>query len=276
MLHDFRDMLNFCLKRAFETKSFSIKGLHHACYGELKAQYNYNSQYFVSAIKTAVSMLSSWKRLKGGRPEARKLFINFSPLLTHFKGDLLRISIKPREFLSIPLKFGGYQERFVELFREGKLKVGQIQMNEHWIIVPFKQEVDLTKPNECVAIDVNESNLTAVDSYGNCLRVDTSKIQATHEAYSRKLMGIQRIGDSKVKKRLFSKYSGKGKRRVHDLLHKLTKKIAEFTKGKTLLMENLRNIRGSVNRKAKRYNRFRKRVQPASLRSKSLKRRLNS
>ncbi|KPV65196.1 MAG: hypothetical protein AOA65_0346 [Candidatus Bathyarchaeota archaeon BA1] len=36
---------------------------------------------------------------------------------------------------------------------EGKLKIGQIQMNEHWIIIPFKQEIDLTKPNECIAID---------------------------------------------------------------------------------------------------------------------------
>ncbi|MEM3615954.1 MAG: hypothetical protein QXX09_04815 [Candidatus Methanomethylicia archaeon] len=86
LLYDFRDMLNFCLSKAFETNSFSIKAFHHACYNELKARYDYNSQYFISAIKVAVSMLSSWKRTRGERPVARKLFIEFSPLLTHFEG----------------------------------------------------------------------------------------------------------------------------------------------------------------------------------------------
>ena len=276
LLCDFRDMLNFCLSRAFETNSFSIKALHHACYSELKARYDYNSQYFISAIKVAVSMLSSWKKTRGERPVARKLFIEFSPLLTHFEGDKLRISVKPREFLTIPLKFGSYQEKFIKLWREGKLRIGEIMMNEHWVIVPFKQEIDLTRPDECIAIDVNECNITAVDSSGNCWKIDTSKLRAIHEAYSRKLRRIQRIGDSKVKKILYAKYSGRRKRRAHDLLHKLTKWLSEITKGKTLIMEDLRNIRRAINRKVKRYNRFSKRIQPVSLRNKKLKRRLNT
>jgi putative transposase len=275
LLSDFRNMLNLCLERAFETNSFSIKTLHHACYGELKARYDYNTQYFVSAIKTATSILSSWKRTKGEKPKVRKLFIDFSPLLTRFDGEKLRISVRPREFITIALKFGSYQENFVRLWREGKLRIGEIQMNEHYIIIPFKQEIDLTKPNECIALDVNEDNITAVDSSGNCLRVDTSKLRAVHEAYSNKLRKIQRIGDSKVKKSLLQKYSGKRKRKICDLLHKLTKGLSELTKGKTLIMEDLRNIRKSVNRRAKKYNRFSKRVQLVSLRSKHLKRRLN-
>jgi len=276
LLRDFRNMLNFCLKKAFETESFSIKKLHHACYKELRAKYDYNSQYIVSAVKVAVSMLSSWKRTKGQKPSAKKLFIQFSPLLTRFDGDKLRISIKPREFLTIPLRFGDYQEKFIKAWREGKLKIGEISMNEHWIIIPFKQEIDLTKPDECIAIDVNETNVTAVDSAGNCTVIDTKKIRAVHEAYANKLKKIQRIGESKVKKRLFQKYSGKRKRKVNDLLHKLAKWLSELTKGKTLLMENLKNIREGINRKAKRYNVFSRRVQTVSVNNKNLKRRLNS
>ncbi|MEM2673700.1 MAG: IS200/IS605 family accessory protein TnpB-related protein, partial [Candidatus Bathyarchaeia archaeon] len=82
------------------------------------------------------------------------------------------------------------------------------------------------------------------------------------------LRRIQRIGDSKVKKILYAKYSGRRKRRAHDLLHKLTKWLSEITKGKTLIMEDLRNIRKAINRKVKRYNRFSKRIQPVSLRNK--------
>lgn len=276
LLLDFRDMLNYCLKRAFETNSFNIKRLHHACYNDLKLKYDYNTQYFVSAVKTAVSMLSRWKRTGGKMPVAKKLFIQFSPLLTHFEGNKLRISVKPRQFLVIPLKVGSYQEKFLKLWKEGELRVGEIMMNEHWIIVPFKQEVELTKPDECIAIDLNESNVTLVDSDGNCLKIDISKIRATHEAYYNKLRNIQRIGNSKVKKRLLAKYSGRRKRKVNDLVHKLTKAISEITKGKTLLMENLKNIRNSVNRKRKIYNHFSRRVQYVSVRNKPLKRRLNS
>ena len=183
LLHDFRDMLNFCLKRAFETDSFSIKKLHHACYKRLRAKYNYNSQYIVSAIKVAVSMISSWKRTRGRKPVAKKLFIQFSPLLTRFEGGKLRISVKPREFLTIPLKFGSYQEKFIRAWREGKLKIGEISMNESWIIVPFKQEIDLTKPNEAVAIDINENNITAIDSNGNCLNSYPNEMEKIIKLY---------------------------------------------------------------------------------------------
>ncbi|MBS7247928.1 MAG: hypothetical protein QXN15_02805 [Candidatus Jordarchaeales archaeon] len=55
-------------------------------------------------------------------------------MLTHFEGISseykLRISAKPREFLTIPLKFGSYQEKFIKLWREGKLRIGEIVMNE--------------------------------------------------------------------------------------------------------------------------------------------------
>ena len=149
-------------------------------------------------------------------------------------------------------------------------------MNEHWIIVPFKQEIDLTKPDERIAIDVNETNVTAVDSSENCLKIDISKLRAIHEAYSNKLRRIQRIGDSKAKKRLYAKYSGRRKRKIHDLLHKLTKKLSELTKGKTLIMEDLKNIKNSVNRRVKKYNGFSRRIQLVSLRSRNLKRRLNT
>jgi len=276
LLHDFRNMLNFCLAKAFETNSFSIKKLHHACYRELKARYGYNSQYFVSAIKVTVSMLSSWKKRKGKKPKAKKLFIEFNPLLTRFEGDRVRISVKPREFLTIPLKFGDYQAKYIKLWREGKLRIGEIIINDRWVIVPFKQEIDPTKPDEAIAIDVNEANITAVDSKGNCLKIDTSKIRAIHETYLRKLRCIQQIGNSKAKKRVLAKYSGRRKRKIQDLLHKLTKQLSEFTKNKTLIMEDLNGIRNSVNQRVFRYNKFSGKLQFISRRSRGLKRRLNS
>jgi putative transposase len=37
-------------------------------------------------------------------------------------------------------------------------------VNESKIVVPFKREADLENPNDWIAIDVNESNVTAVSS----------------------------------------------------------------------------------------------------------------
>ena len=59
-------------------------------------------------------------------------------------------------------------------------------MNETWVMVPFKQKIDLTKPNEAASIDVNETNINAVNSNGNCLRVDTSKLREIHTIYTNK------------------------------------------------------------------------------------------
>lgn len=181
---------------------------------------------------------------------------------------MLRISVRPREFLVIPLRFGSHRERFIRLWRERKLRIGEIQMNESWIIIPFKQEIDLTKPDEC--------NITAADSNRNYLKIDTSKLRAIHEVYSNKFRRIQKIGESKVKEKLYAKYSGRRKRKVHGLLHKLTKGLSDFAKGKTLIMERLKGVRKSVNRKVRMYNRFNRKIQSVSIWRRGLKRRLNT
>lgn len=41
-------------------------------------------------------------------PKARKLFIRFDPQLVRFEADRLRISIRPRRFIYVKLKFGKY------------------------------------------------------------------------------------------------------------------------------------------------------------------------
>ena len=79
-----------------------------------------------------------------------------------------------------------------------------------------------------------------------------------------------------MKKRLYKKYSGKRKRKVQDLLHKLTKDLSEIVKDKTVLMENLKKIRKSINRKHKAFNKYSGKVQRVSMHSKRLKGRLNS
>jgi putative transposase len=73
------------------------------------------------------------KRHREGRPEARKHFMQLDPMLYRFYGDRIRVSVKPRRFISIELNYGEYQKRFMDAWREGRLKTGEITVNENKI-----------------------------------------------------------------------------------------------------------------------------------------------
>lgn len=61
-------------------------------------------------------------------------------MLTKFNEENLRISVKPRQFLTIPLKYGEYQEKYIEGWKKDELKIGEVMMNEQYTIIPFKRK----------------------------------------------------------------------------------------------------------------------------------------
>jgi len=79
--------------------------------------------------------------------------MQLDPMLYKFYGDKIRISVKPRKFIFIDLKYGEYQKKFIDAWRDGKLKTGEITINETKIVIPFKKDVDLQNPKDWIAID---------------------------------------------------------------------------------------------------------------------------
>jgi putative transposase len=129
--------------------------MRRGVYEEWKRRWDYSTHYCHSACKIALAMLKKYrKERKEGKPEARKLFMQLDPQLYRFYGDKIRISVKPRKFIFINLRFGEYQRKFIDAWREGKLKTGEITVNENKIIIPFKREVDLGNPSDWIAIDI--------------------------------------------------------------------------------------------------------------------------
>jgi putative transposase len=59
--------------------------------------------------------------------------MQLDPMLYRFYGDRIRVSVKPRRFISIELNHGEYLKRFIDAWREGKLKTGEITVNENKI-----------------------------------------------------------------------------------------------------------------------------------------------
>jgi putative transposase len=247
LLDDFKDMVNFCIKKALETKSTSLNKLHHAVYRELTSKYDYNTQYTISAIRVALAVLKAARR-KGVEPQIRRRFIRFSPLLTKFDGSSVRISVRPREFITIPLEVKEYHEKFIGEWKRGVLKLGEIILNDY-VIIPFKKEVDLTESHNKIALDVNEKSLVGLSSDGVQIHANLSEIKRLHDTYFEKRRGIQSklAHKSSLMKRILAKYKARERNRVKDVLHKVSKKIAELAKGYAIIMENLTNIRRNIN-----------------------------
>ncbi len=255
LLEDFRDMVNFCISFALERRITSYARLRKGVYGEWKKRWDYSTHFCHSACKIALAILKSWRRrirrgeAKSEKPVARKLFMQLDPQLYRFYGGRIRISVKPRKFLFIDLKYGEYQRRFIDAWREGSLRTGEITMNKTKIIVPFKKEVDLSNPRDWIAIDINESNITAVSSNPHILRVDNN-LRTIHTAYFNIIRRIQRLKRHKPKtaQKLLKKYSGRRKRRVMDECHKISKKIVEFAKKHNMgiIMEDLKGVRKNI------------------------------
>ena len=252
LLEDFRDMVNFCIEKALEAKVTSYARLRKLVYAEFRARWpGYASHWCHSAVRVATSMLKSWrKRCRRGEadpgrpPRARKLFMRLDDHVARFRGDRVVITVEPRRYLVLRLTLGEYQRRFVEAWRRGELRVGEIVVNEKYVLVPFRKTVDLTNPREWIALNVNETNVTGVSSNPHVYRWDLSELRRIYWTYHEIRRKIQRI-KGRRKRRLLEKYSRRLRNRTRDLLHKISRKIVdtaiELAAG--IIMENLRGIK---------------------------------
>jgi putative transposase len=109
--------------------------------------------------------------------------------------------------------------------------------------------VDLQNPKDWIAIDINESNVTAVSSNPHVLRVDHG-LRTIHTTYFIIRRNIQKLARYKPRaaQKLMKKYSNREKRRTRDLCHKISKKIVNFAKQHNLgiLMDDLKGIRKRI------------------------------
>jgi putative transposase len=251
LLEDFRDMVNFCIDYAYRRRITSYAKLRRGVYEEWKQRWGYSTHFCHSACKIALAMLKTHRRKrKEGKPEAKKLFMQLDPMLYKLYEDRVRVSVRPRQFLSINLKFGEYQKKFIDAWKEGKLKTGEITINHDKIIIPFKKEVDLQNPGDWIAIDVNESNITAVSSNPHILKIEHN-LRTIHTIHFNIRRNLQKLVKHKPKtaQRLLKKYAGRERAKAKDLCHKISRVIVDFVKqhGFGILMEDLNGIRRRIN-----------------------------
>ena len=276
LLQAFREMVNYAIERGLE-KGYSLKKLHAECYQVFKSKYDLHTHFFPQAYRVAQSIIKSWKAKGGGgrttsRPVMRKKIARVPK--TVFKVDVERsvllLTIRPNERVEIPLELSDYHKK---LLKRGMVK--EILLGETFVYIPIGVEVDLTEPKGFVAIDVNEDNITYVSTDGQAGKIHLG-VKRLRETYHEKRRKIQENVRGKRRNELLRKYSERERRRITDILHKVTKFLVDKFKGYGFILEDLKGLRNAANRKVKKYNWRSGRVQEVSVRSKEMKRRLNS
>ena len=270
LLNSFRDMVNYAIKKGLE-KGYSLKRLHAECYQTFKSRYDFHSAFYSQAYRVAQSIIKSWKSRKGKEPVMRKRIVRLHKMT--FKLDversILALTIRPKERIEIPLELSDYHK---ELLSKGEVK--EILLGERFVYIPIRVHVDLSEPKGFVAVDVNEDNITYATSDGKAAKIYLG-IKRIRETYHEKRKKIQKEVKGKKRDELLRKYGEREKNRIKDILHKATRFIADTLKGYGFILENLKGLRKSANRKVKKYNKRSGRVQEVSVRTKEMKRRLN-
>lgn len=200
----------------------------------------YSKHYVDSAIKQAYSTLSSWRKryLKGkaGRekPVLRRKFVRVKETLYSYRNGVIKISIKPfEESISIDLKSTWFYDRIKGL------ELGELIIKEDKLIVTVRKEVEL-KVEKPIAWDTNLLSLNGYDGERD-YTVDLKKIYTIHRTYELKRQKIQKLS-GKTREKLFQKYHRREKNRVDDLLHKISRQLAN----RTNVFECLRNFKERV------------------------------
>ena len=217
---------------------------------QLLGDWGYASHYVDSAIRTAYSILNSWRRnyVKGRRgrrkPIVRRRFVRVKKTLYSFKDWKIKVTVKPYKlYLEFDLSRAWFRRRV-----EG-CDLGELILKEGELIVTFRKPIDDPPKKRKVAWDLNLLSMDGFCDRG-WVRVDLKPLYTLHITYENLRRKIQRLTKTKPRtaERLKRKYSERYRNRVRDFLHKLTTKLAREFRDYEHGFEDLEK-RGMFNRR---------------------------
>jgi putative transposase len=246
----YREVLGQLLDHAWAKEVTSFKRLKAEKYHELRVKYSsLPSHYIYTACQMACSIYRSFRKLKrkgkakAEKPTFKKQVIMLDDHLFSLNLEGWEASIATGEGrTTLKLLHGTYHEKFKGM------RVGQAWLVKDkdgiYLKVVFSKTVEVVGSNGvAVAVDINENNV----AFGSMERVRNIKTgeRAVRTAYflkRRRLQSKPRLNE----KPLLAKYSGRERRRVEDIYHKVANQIvtaAKEAKASVVVMEKLENIR---------------------------------
>jgi len=183
----------------------------------LLQEWPYAAHWVDSAIKTAYSILKSWRKnyVKGERkrrrPTAKRLFVRAKQTLIKLEGERLRVTIKPGEHVYLDLS-----KRYFPLPGEvSSSGLGEPVITPEKIHLPVHYEDDTQSGKPAVAWDFNLLSLDGYSPETGWVRIDTKKLASVHIASFEKRRSVQRKASrSKKARRVLSKYSRRERNRA--------------------------------------------------------------
>ena len=183
----------------------------------LLVDWPYAAHWVDSAIKTAYSILKSWRKnyVKGyrkrRRPVARRLFARAKQTLIKLEGEKLRLTVKPGEYVFLDLS-----KRYFKLPSEvSSAGLGEPIITPEKVHLPVHYGDGNQGGNPSVAWDFNLLSLDGYSPETGWIRIDTSKLASVHISSFEKRRSVQRKASrSKRARRVLSKYSRRERNRA--------------------------------------------------------------
>ena len=240
LLEQFRLMVNECVRIGLEENVSSLGTLSKKAYHQL-SRYKTLSYYRYTAMSNATGLLSAYrkslkKHLETKKPHVTKLMLMDCYGFKIIDGQL-RLSLGNRRFTYIGLN--NYVLRSIRGYT-----VRSVCLTARNLSIAFSKETVLIDPAGLIGIDRNLSNITSANSKGEIKVYDLSKAVEIKETYRNVKCHFKR-NDVRVRKRIYGKYGRKQKYRVHQILHRASKKVVEEAKANSfgIVLENLKGIR---------------------------------
>lgn len=147
LLETFKDIVNEAIRIGLEKKVKSRFRLIAEMYQYFKERYSLHTRYILNACEVAFSIIKKHKKWYR-KPYAKRLMLKLDNQTYQLNYMLLKIPIKPRDLILMPLKGGEYQFSFL---RDATLKRGSITITPSTVIVAFSKETAELEPLRKVA-----------------------------------------------------------------------------------------------------------------------------
>ena len=259
ILESFRHMVNHAIRVGKEHKIKSGNKLIRVCYEEFR-KYGLHTHYTLSACEVACARLKQYRKNRK-LAYVRKPHLKLDNQTFKIVDGNLRIPVKPREFIYIPLKMRNYHRQFLN---DATLKIGSVTVTVSTVTIAFSKDSKTIEPMGIVAFDTNEKSLVGIDSDGNHLHADLRRIATIQHTCRLKRARIQSRYSRNRKKsnKLLAKLRNRQTKRVESILHKVSKEVVMYAKAHqyAIALEKLTHIRNSMRKGNGKGNNIRRRL----------------
>ena len=212
---------------------------------ELLRNWPFAKHYVDSAIRTAYSILESWRqnylrgRRKRRKPVVKRKFVRVKTTLVKVEGSKIRITVKPREEY-LELDYSG--EWFYERIKDWK--VGELIIRENDVYLTFSKEVEFSRGIK-IGIDSNLMSLDVYHPERGWIKIDLSELHRIAETYDRIIDGLKSIQKKAPKRisRLLRKYWVRRRNRIEDYLNKLAVQLSREFSDAVFVFEDLNKFK---------------------------------